>query len=165
MSCLLWEDTYYENGKDIADRVKDLVGQVSNEDARQVLYDAKLKIKLRHMPLYLLTLFAEKKWLDKDDVSKICTRVYDMTELLSLYWKDGKKPLSYQLIKGLTQAIPDFDEYKFAKYNRSSTLKLRDVFRIVRLKPKDDTQSALYKRVVADELVVPNTWKVPEKRN
>jgi 60 kDa SS-A/Ro ribonucleoprotein len=160
MSCLLWEDTFYEDGVSIADRVKDLVGKVSKEEARQVLYDAKFKSKLRHMPLYLLTLFAEKKWLDKDDVCKICTRVDDMTELLSLYWKDGKKPLSHQLIKGLAQAIPSFDEYKFAKYNRSKAVKLRDVFRIARPKPKDEAQSALWKRVVADELAVPDTWEV-----
>jgi 60 kDa SS-A/Ro ribonucleoprotein len=160
MSCLLWEDTFYEDGVSIADRVKDLVGKISKEEARQVLYDAKFKSKLRHMPLYLLTLFAEKKWLDKDDVSKICTRVDDMTELLSLYWKDGKKPLSHQLIKGLAQAIPAFDEYKLAKYNRSKAVKLRDVFRIARPKPKNDAQSALWKRVVADELAVPDTWEV-----
>jgi len=160
MSCLLWEDTFYEDGVSIADRVKDLVGKVSKEEARQILYDAKFKSKLRHMPLYLLTLFAEKKWLNKDDVSKICTRVDDMTELLSLYWKDGKKPLSHQLIKGLVQTIPAFDEYKLAKYNRSKAVKLRDVFRVARPKPKDDAQSALWKRVVAGELAVPDTWEV-----
>jgi 60 kDa SS-A/Ro ribonucleoprotein len=160
MSCLLWEDTFYEDGVSIADRVKELLGKVSQEDARQVLMDAKFKSKLRHMPLYLLTLFAEIKWLGKDDVSNICTRVDDMTELLSLYWKDGKKPLSHQLVKGLAQVIPAFDEYKFAKYNRSKAVKLRDVFRIVRPKPKNEQQSALWKRVVADELAVPDTWEV-----
>ncbi len=83
-----------------------------------------------------------------------------MAELLSLYWKDGKKPLSHQLIKGLAQTIPAFDEYKFAKYNRSKAVKLRDVFRIARPKPKDEAQSALWKRVVAGELAVPDTWEV-----
>jgi hypothetical protein len=160
MSCLLWEDTFYESGISIADRVKELIGKVSEEDARQVLMDAKFKSKLRHMPLYMLTLFAEKKWLNKDDVSNICTRVDDMTELLSLYWKDGKKPLSHQLVKGLAQVIPAFDEYKFAKYNRSKAVKLRDVFRIARPKPENERQSALWKRVVADKLAVPDTWEV-----
>jgi hypothetical protein len=160
MSCLLWEDTFYEDGVSIADRVKDLVKKVSYEDARQVLMDAKFKSKLRHIPLYLLTLFAEMKWLKKEDVSAICTRVDDMTELLALYWKDGKKPLSHQLTKGLAQAVPKFDEYKLAKYSRSKTVKLRDVFRIARPKPKDDAQSLLWKRAVKDELTVPDTWEV-----
>jgi hypothetical protein len=160
MSCLLWEDTFYEDGVSIADRVKELVDKVSEEDARQVLMDAKFKSKLRHMPLYLLTLFAEKKWLKKDDVAKICTRVDDMTELLSLYWKEGKKPLSHQMIKGLAKKIPDFDEYAFAKYNRAKAVKLRDVFRIARPVPQNEAQSALWKRVVSNELMVPDTWEV-----
>ena len=159
MSCLLWEDSFYEDGVSIADRVKQLLDEVSMEDARQVLMDAKFKSKLRHMPLYLLILFAEKKWLDKNDVSAVCTRVDDMTELLSLYWKDGRKPLSHQLIKGLALAIPRFNEYEFAKYNRAKAVKLRDVFRIARPKPKNDAQSALWKRVVAGELTVPDTWE------
>jgi hypothetical protein len=61
MSCLLWEDGFYESGISIADRVKELLNKVAEDDARQVLLDAKFKSKLRHMPLYLLVLFAEKK--------------------------------------------------------------------------------------------------------
>jgi len=160
MSCLLWEDYFYENGASIADRVKELIGKVTQDEARQILMDAKFKSKLRHMPLYLLTLFAEKKWLKKEDVAKVCTRVDDMTELLSLYLKNGKKPLSHQLVKGLAMKIPDFNEYALAKYNRAKSVKLRDVFRIARPVPKNDAQSALYKRVVANELAVPDTWEV-----
>jgi hypothetical protein len=160
MSCLLWEDGFYESGVSIADRVKELLDKVSEDEARQVLLDAKFKSKLRHMPLYLLCLFAEKKWLKKDDVYKVCTRVDDMTELLALYLKDGKKPLSHQLIKGLAKKLPEFDEYSLAKYNRAKTVKLRDLFRIARPKPENDAQSALWKRVVADELAVPDTREV-----
>jgi hypothetical protein len=160
MSCLLWEDGFYESGVSIAERVKELLDKVSEDDGRQVLLDAKFKSKLRHMPLYLLTLFAEKKWLKKDDVCRVCTRVDDLTELLALYLKDGKKPLSHQMIKGLAKKLPEFDEYALAKYNRAKTVKLRDVFRIARPKPQNDAQSALWKRVVAGELAVPDTWEV-----
>ena len=159
MSCLLWEDSFYENGVAIADRVKELIGKVTQDEARNILMDAKFKSKLRHMPLYLLTLFAEKKWLKKEDVVKVCTRVDDMTELLSLYLKDGKKPLSHQLVKGLAMKIPDFNEYALAKYNRAKAVKLRDVFRIARPVPQNDAQSALYKHVVANTLAVPDTWE------
>ena len=160
MSCLLWEDSFYEDGVAIADRVKELTEKVSQEEARQILIDAKFKSKLRHMPLYLLTLFAEKKWLKKEDVAKVCTRVDDMTELLSLYLKDEKKPLSHQLVKGLAMKIPEFSEYTLAKYNRDKAVKLRDVFRIARPVPKNEDQSALWKRVVANDLAIPDTWEV-----
>jgi len=160
MSCMLWEDSFYEDGVAIADRVKELIGKVSQEEARNVLLDAKFNSKLRHMPLYLLVLFAGRGWLKKEDVVKICTRADDMAELLALYWKDGKKPLCHQLIKGLAITIPVFNEYELAKYNRDKSIKLRDVFRIVRPVPQNETQSALWKRVVANELAMPDTWEV-----
>jgi hypothetical protein len=160
MACLLWEDQFYEDGVSIADRVSSLLDQVSREEARKVLYEAKFDNKLRHIPLYLLTLFAQKKWLVKDDVNAICTRADDMTELLALYFKDGKKPVSHQLVKGLALAFGKFDEYQLAKYNRKNVVKLRDVLRLVRPTPKDNEQSALWKRLVADELKTPDTWEV-----
>ena len=123
MSCLLWEDTFYEDGVSIAERVKEIIQKVSQDESRQVLMDAKFKSKLRHMPLYLLTLFAERGWLKKEDVTKVCTRVDDLSELLAIYSKDGKRPFDHQLVKGLAMAIPKFDEYAFAKYNRAKTFK------------------------------------------
>jgi hypothetical protein len=90
----------------------------------------------------------------------VCTRVDDLTELLALYFKDGKKPLSHQLIKGLVKKLSEFDEYALAKYNRDKAVKLRDLFRIARPAPKNEEQSALWKCVVANELAVPDTWEV-----
>jgi hypothetical protein len=160
MACLLWEDQFYEDGVSIAERIASLVEQVSQDDARQVLLDAKFKNKLRHVPLFMLTLFAQKKWLKKEDVFQICTRADDLTELLALYFQSGKKPLSHQLAKGLELAFTKFDEYQLAKYNRKKEVKLRDILRLVRPKPKDNEQSALWKRLLHDELETPDTWEV-----
>jgi hypothetical protein len=159
MACLLWEDNFYEDGVSIAERVASLLDEVSREDALKVLHEAKFGSKLRHIPLYLLVLFAQKKWLAKKDVYAVCTRADDMTELLALYFKDGKKPLSHQLVKGLAMAFGKFDEYQLAKYNRKKSVKLRDVLRLARPMPKDDAQSALWKRLAADELKPPDTWE------
>jgi hypothetical protein len=160
MACLLWEDSFYESGVSIAERVAILMEQVTQEEARDILREAKFCNKLRHIPLYLLTLMAKKHWLTQNDVYEVCTRADDMTELLALYWNDGKKPVSHQLVKGLQKAFTHFDEYQLAKYNRAKTVKLRDVLRVVRPKPANDEQSALWKRVVAGELVTSDTWEV-----
>jgi len=160
MTCLLWEDQYYIDGVAIADLVKSLMSKVSEEDAREILNQAKWKNRLRHMPLYLMVLMAEKGWLKKEDVAGIITRPDDMTELLALYWKDGKKPLDHQIVKGLAAAFPKFDEYQLAKYSRDKAVKLRDVIRIARPKPANDEQSALWKRLVNNELETPDTWEV-----
>jgi hypothetical protein len=160
MTCLLWEDQFYIDGKGIADLVKELMGKVSAEEAREVLHQAKWDNKLRHIPLYLLTLMAERSWLKKEDVASVITRPDDMTELLALYWKDGKKPLDHQMLKGLASVFGKFDEYQLAKYSRDKAVKLRDVLRLARPKPKDDTQSDLWKRLLNDELKTPDTWEV-----
>jgi hypothetical protein len=160
MTCLLWEDQFYIDGQGIADLVKTLIPKVSAEDAREVLLQAKWENKLRHMPLYLLTLMAKQGWLKKEDVAGVITRPDDMTELLSLYWKEGKRPLDHQLMKGLASAFGKFDEYQLAKYSRDKVVKLRDVLRLARPKPKDDAQSDLWKRLLNDKLKTPDTWEV-----
>jgi len=160
MTCLLWEDQFYIDGVGIADLVKDLISQVSEDDARAVLQQAKWENKLRHMPLYLMTLMAEHGWLKKEDVANAITRPDDMTELLALYWKGGKKPLDHQLEKGLALVFGKFDEYQLAKYTRDKAVKLRDVIRIAHPKPANEEQSALWKRLVNDELKTPDTWEV-----
>ena len=84
-----------------------------------------------------------------------------MAELLSLYWKDGKKPLPKQMVKGMQIAFSKFDEYQFGKYKgNSKELKLRDVIRIVRPKPQNDEQSSLWKKIVSNTLAIPDTWEV-----
>jgi hypothetical protein len=160
MSALLWEDGFYQDGVAIANCIADLVSKVSKEEALDVLYKCKFASKLRHMPLYLLTLLAQQKWLRKEDVSNIITRADDMTELLSLYWKGGKKPLPKQMVKGIQIAFGKFDEYQLAKYNRAKEVKLRDVLRITRPYPASQEQSDLWKRLLADELKTPDTWEV-----
>ena len=42
--------------------------------------------------------------------------------------KQGSWVCTRLRIKGIAKKIPDFDEYAFAKYNRSKKVKLRDVF-------------------------------------
>ena len=173
MCCMLWEDSFYEDGIAIADRIKNLVASVGEEETRQIMFDAKEKSKLRHIPLYMATLMAEHKWLKKEDVERIITRADDMTELLSLYWKEGKKPLSKAIVRGLQLSFKKFDEYNLAKWNRAKEVKLRDVLRIARPKPENKEQAELWGRVIKGELATPDTWEVAisackndeEKRN
>jgi uncharacterized protein with von Willebrand factor type A (vWA) domain len=47
-----------------------------------------------------------------------------------------------------------------AKYDRAGAVRLRDVLFLCHAKPKDDEQAALWKRLVANELVTPDTWEV-----
>ena len=160
MSCLLWEDGFYEDGESIAERIARLTKEIEPMKAKLLLREAKFENKLRHTPLLMLTALAEAGTLEKELVAEICTRADDMTELLSIYWKNGKKPLSRQLQKGIALAFKKFDEYNLAKYNRDKSVKLRDVLRITHPHPDNDKQSELFKRVLTDSLEIPDTWEV-----
>ena len=46
------------------------------------------------------------------------------------------------------------------KYARDKAIKLRDVIRLAHPKPGSEEQSALWKRLVNDELKTPDTWEV-----
>jgi hypothetical protein len=67
--------------------------------------------------------------------------------------------LSKQVQKGLAAAFNKFDEYQFAKYNRSTEVKLRDALFLVHPKAKDEAQQALFNKIVKQELAIPYTWE------
>ena len=160
MTCMLWEDTFYVDGVSVAERIRNLVHEVGGVVSREVMNKAKHEQKLRHAPLWIAVAMAEKGWLLDIDVVSICTRADDMTELLALYWKDGKRPVPKQMLKGLGKAFKNFNEYSLAKYDRNGSVKLRDVLRIARPKPDDVDQASLWGRVVKRTLKTPDTWEV-----
>lgn len=168
MSCLLWEDQFYEDGKNISDRIAELVPQVVPIKVGLIAVEAREQMKLRHVPLFLVREMARHE-LHRPYVgavlSKIIQRADELAEFLAMYWADGKQPLAHSVRRGLDAAIRKFDEYALAKYDRDGVVKLRDVFRLIHPKPDNAEQSALWKRAVKGELATPDTWEVELSRN
>ena len=164
MSCMLWENTFYESGQDIADRIQQLCGVVKPETIRDIALRAKHDMRLRHVPLLLareLLRTEEGRKLFKEVVPSVITRVDDITEFLAIYWKEGKKPLAKQLKKHLGDSFRKFDEYQLAKYNsKNKAVKLRDAMRILRPKPENKKESDLWSKLIKGELATPDTWEV-----
>lgn len=163
-SYMLWEDQFYENGIKIADRISDLISKVSPDEVYQLAIDARTKFKLRHVPLFLARVMAslpDHKGKVAKLLPEIIQRPDELTEFLSIYWKDGKCPLSAQVKKGLSKAFRKFNEYSLAKYNRDGkSVKLRDVLFLTHAKPMNKEQELLWKKLIADELETPDTWEV-----
>jgi 60 kDa SS-A/Ro ribonucleoprotein len=162
MACMLWEDTFYEDGQSIADRIAALVEKVKFEKVAEIAIEAREKMKLRHAPLFLARALAKRKAGRQmgDLLERIIQRPDELTEFLALYWKEGKKPLAKQVKVGLARAFRKFDEYALAKYNRDNAVKLRDVLFLSHAKPKNEEQAALWKRLVDGKLATPDTWEV-----
>lgn len=163
MACLLGEDTFYESGIEISERITNLVPKINATKVSDLAIEAREDMKLRHAPLWVVRAMAsneEHKARVAYTLSKIIQRPDELGEFLSLYWKDGKVPISAQVKKGLARAFAKFDAYQLAKYNRDSDeIKLRDVMFLVHPKPKDKTQAEIWKQLVDNNLPVPFTWE------
>jgi 60 kDa SS-A/Ro ribonucleoprotein len=181
MACMLWEDSFYESGQDIAARLSGLIAKCKPEFVAGLAVTAREAMKLRHAPLLLVREMARlhsHKHLVAATLERVIQRPDELTEFMAIYWKDGRQPMSAQVKKGLARAFRKFNEYNLAKYDRDGAVKLRDVLFLSHSKPKDATvkftkverkdgdeyvladHEALYKRVVDRTLTTPDTWEV-----
>jgi 60 kDa SS-A/Ro ribonucleoprotein len=163
MSCLLWEDSFYEDGQEISKRIADLVPKVKHLKVSQMAIEAREKMKLRHVPLFLVREMArhkEHKGYVAETLSRVIQRADELSEFVSIYWKEKKQPLSKQVKLGLAKAFRKFNEYALAKYNRDGAVKLRDVLFLCHAKPENSEQEALWKRLIDGKLTTPDTWEV-----
>ena len=160
---LLWENIAYMDGKSVADQIKALIPQCDPMDVANLTIEARTMQKLRHTPLFLAVEMckhdATRPYV-KDVLPKIITRADMLTDFMALYWADGKCPICNAAKKGLAEAFHNFNEYKFAKYDRDAEIKLRDVMFMVRPKPETPLEAELYKKIADRTLETPETWEV-----
>lgn len=166
MASMLWEDSFYVDGQTHAEYVKQAVAEATPEEIASIAVEAREKMKLRHMPLFLVRELArhpnkEGRTLVSSTLAHIIQRPDEIAEFLSIYWKEGKQPLSAQVKKGLAAAFHKFNEYEFAKWQKSdAAIKLRDVLFLTHAKPTDISQDYLFKKIVDQTLETPDTWEV-----
>jgi len=163
LACMLWENTYYESGESVAERIAKLVPDVAPDKVAALAVAARGEAKLRSVPLFLAREMARydvSKPYVADTLSKVIQRADELSEFLALYWKDKKQPLAAQVKKGLARAFTKFDEYALSKYNRDNKIKLRDVLFLCHAKPIDKAQEKLWKRLIDDKLKTADTWEV-----
>lgn len=149
MSCMLWEDNFYIDGKAVAQLIREAVHSVPLADAGAIAVEARTTMKLRHVPLLIAREMARHPRLKdnpkavSETIATIIQRPDELSEFVSIYWKDGKQPLSKQVKLGLAKAFTKFNEYSLAKYNRKKDVMLRDVLFLCHSKPADVPQEAV----------------------
>lgn len=183
LTCLLWEKEFYENGEKIADRIASLVKVVNPEEVADLARRSRFDMKIRHVGLHLIRELVRRPEGRKyaSVLTEICQRPDDLTEFMSLYWRDGKQPIAAAVKRALGEAFQKFSEYQLAKYDRKGKeITLRDVLFMTHGKPKttgegrysalerrlaprlEDTltpDEALYQRLVEGKLASPETWE------
>lgn len=160
---LLWENIAYVDGVTISDEIKRLIPLCDPKDVADLAVECRTKQKLRHTPLFIaveMCKYDMTRPYVKDILPKIITRADMLTDFMALYWADGKCPICNAAKKGLAKAFHNFKEYHFAKYDRNAEIKLRDVMFMVRPKPENPLEEALYKKIASRTLETPETWEV-----
>ena len=163
LTCLLWEDGFYEKGSEVAQRIADLIPKVDAAKVAALAVEARDAMLLRHAPLFIVRELARIKGtgpLVAATLPRIIQRADELPEFCALYWKDKRQPLSAGAKRGLAEAFRRFDAYRLAKYNRDNKVKLRDVLFLCHATPKDEEQAATWKRLVDGTLESPDTWEV-----
>ena len=169
VSCAL-EEMFYEGKQDRVKRIADLVGRVDPVFVAKLAVYTRREMNLRSIPMVLLVELAKIHSGDNlvsKAVAAAVQRADEIAELLMCYqWlnpSDGIKKLgklSRGIQNGLKESFNRFDEYQFAKYDRSGqAVKLRDALFLVHPKAKDAAQQALFDKIVAGTLETPYTWE------
>lgn len=168
-ACLLFEDTFYESGVDIAKRIHDLVQRAPLIDVLRLAQDLRHRNGLRHAPLWMLNAALDHPQRNVGDNSeKIAVVIANVAgsradlpgELLAMYWKDRKRPLAKALRKGLSRALQSFSSYAIQKYAARGPIRLRDVLFLTHAKPRDEAQAEWFKMLADDTLPAAETWEV-----
>ncbi len=163
LACMLWEDEFYEEGVQIAGRIRELVPHVDAMKVAALAIEAREAMKLRHVPLLLvreMARHASHRALVAQTLTRVIQRADELSEFMAIYWADGRAPLSGQVKKGLAAAFTKFDEYALAKYDRAGVVRLRDVLFLCHAKPIDADQAGLWRRLIEGHLFTPDTWEV-----
>src|SRR5688572_19783713 len=101
LSCMLWEDEFYEDGETVSARIAALASLLDPEIVARLAIEARSKMNLRHAPLLLLTALArtgaKREKLVANTVAEVIQRADELSELVAIYWRNGRRPLSAQL--------------------------------------------------------------------
>jgi hypothetical protein len=172
---MLFEDEFYQSSSATYNQIVSLATQVDPQELAALAYEARTAYKLRHVPLLLLAILAQRvsiypptskaRGIVADTIEKVIQRADELSEFLAIYGLynnqgSDKLVLSGQVKKGLARAFNKFDAYQLAKYDRKNQVRLRDALFLCHAKPQNAEQAAIWKQLIAGELPVPDTWEV-----
>ena len=169
VSCLmLFEDTFYSTGSEIAKDIKTLLKNCSIPFVCDLAVKTRHLGKLRHAPLYLMVQALrmegtpEERNLIGDAISQVISRADELSEIIAIYQKENGNdaPFPRQLKAGVAKAFPKFNEYNLAKYNREGSVTLRDAMFISHPKPENKDMKKLWEKLINNKLKTPETWEV-----
>lgn len=183
LTSFLSGNKYYENNKDVIERVKSVAEKLLETDklflAKASLY-ARDKYQMRSVSHLVSAIILEDitkgNWSDEEKasavryLSRVSMRPDDITEAIACYFaqpdayrsKKGRLQLPNVAKKGFSSAMADYDEYRFAKYkNSGKEISLLDAVRMVRPKATAKNKEAIVK-LLNNQLKNTETWEAKQ---
>ena len=159
---------YGDNSKEMAETIKRVIKKDADFVSRLAVF-ARREFNMRSVAHVLTAYLAhepEGKPYTRSTINGITVRGDDVTELMSFYLSTFGKPIPNAMRKGINDAFQRFDEYTLAKYKgEGKGVKMRDLAILCHPAPKDEAQSALWKRLLEGTLATPVTWETQLSAN
>lgn len=163
-------DSFYSAPDEIMVRLIDAitlcVQQNKIEFVANLCVYARKEMHMRSMPIVaavhlMYTLRQEGKSMEnmRHWVKSIVGRADELLDFyaaaLDLFGDKKKLPQAFK--RGIADAMNKFDAYQYAKYDRPTGLKFKDLLRIVHPKAKDAKQGEVFAKIMAGTLEAPRT--------
>lgn len=163
MCCLLWEDTFYEEGEEIAARLARLAVACDPDEVVKAGVEARTVHGIRHAPLWLAVALFEAKKPEAGYalLSQVVRRADEPAEVKAMWERKGRRTIPHAMRRALGVALERFDAYQLAKWDSARRKnRLHDVLNAIHPKTKDPEKAALWALAVKGQLPTPDTWEV-----
>lgn len=156
------EKFYGDNSAEMQKTIKAVIADDPRFVAKLAVF-ARREFNMRSVSHVLTAYLAHEvngKPYTREVVKAVSLRGDDVTEIMACYLNIFGKPIPNALKKGISDSLLGFDEYTLAKYKGDgNAVKMRDLLCLCRPTPKDEAQSAMWKRLLNGELETPYTWE------
>jgi 60 kDa SS-A/Ro ribonucleoprotein len=163
LTAMLFEGTFYVDGRTHAEIIVECVAKVKPAVAAQIAIEAREQQHLRHVPLWIARAMAglpSHRPYVADLLERIIQRPDEIGEFIAQYWLTGRQPLANCVKRGLARAFTKFNAYQLTKWRGASkSITLRDAMFLVHPKPRDAEQAEVFRKLAAGELTSADTWE------
>lgn len=164
-SCMVMEPTAFASGTSLCQQITEASHRCTLDEVLDLAVEARTSFGLRHVGLHLVCNYfthpSRKSGCHSGvDWTPAIGRADELAELVSIWWKDGRRPLPAGMKRGLAKAFHSFNSYQFAKYDGDGPVKLRDVLFLCHAKPRTAEEKEVFGQIASRTLPTPVTWEV-----
>lgn len=178
VSTLFGKGTFYSSSDQLVNQLRTQLKQVvamgSLDFVANLAVHARGEMNIRTIPIVLVVEFAAELRKTNQQFPQMRRLVYDVIQradqitdmyayALDVFGSKNKIPMAIK--RGVADAFNKFSEYHYGKYNRSDSVKFKDVLRIVHPQAKHAAQGAVFAKIMTDTLAVPYTWETELSMN